>query len=127
MARAKVRKNLYWHKLAKILLEHGLMPKHVAESIKRVYPLAEVTGRHVGAYKRRLTSEGIVTEVLPSNLISIGDMTEQAKDMVTGEDMFIYKCAVGSHKRSLKCFEYKLTAEVEDEIEKVEAWIRKIK
>ena len=54
-------------------------------------------------------------------------MTEQAKDMVTAEDTFIYKCAVGSHKRSLKCFEYKLTAEVEDEIEKVEAWIRKIK
>ena len=125
---AKSRKKvIYWHNVARLCIEYGFKPAQVAKVIKSIFPMAEVTGRHVGAYKRRLASEGTITEVLPSNLISIGDMIEQAKDMVTGEDMFIYKCAVGSHKRSLKCFEYKLTAEVEDEIEKVEAWIRKIK
>ena len=126
MAKSR-KKDIYWHNVAKICIEYGFKPAQIAKIIKSIFPMAEVTGRHVGAYKRRLTSEGLITEVLPSNLISIGDMLEQAKDMVTAEDEFIYKCAIGSHKRSLKCFEYKLTAEEEDEISKIETWIETIK
>ena len=54
MVRAKIRKHMYWHPLAKVLLEHGLMPKYVAQAIKTVYPEADITGRHVGAYKLSL-------------------------------------------------------------------------
>jgi len=126
MAKSR-KKDIYWHNVARICIEYGFKPAQTAKVIKEIFPQAEVTGRHIGAYKRRLTSEGAITEVLPSNLISIRDMVEQAKDMVTGEDMFIYKCSVGSHKRSLKCFEYKLTAELEDEITKIETWIETIK
>ena len=89
MAKSR-KKDVYWHNVARLCIEYGFKPAQIAKVIKSIFPLAEVTGRHVGAYKRRLTSEGIVTEVLPSNLISIGDMTEQAKDMVTAEDTFIY-------------------------------------
>ena len=122
MARAKVRKNLYWHKLAKVLLEHGLMPKHVAEAIKRVYPLAEVTGRHVGAYKRRLIIDNMLEKNLP-NTISPNEGFAMIEGLVGEDDRFIYNCAVGSAKRTLKCFEYKLTHEVIDHTEAIDMWL----
>ena len=54
MARRQVaRKHTYWHESAKVLLEHGMTPTNVAKAIKIVFPLTNVTGRHVGAYKRR--------------------------------------------------------------------------
>ena len=122
MARAKVRKNLYWHKLAKVLLEHGLMPKHVAEAIKRGYPLAEVTGRHVGAYKRRLINDNMLEKNLPKT-ISPNEGFAMIEGLVGEDDRFIYNCAVGSAKRTLKCFEYKLTHEVIDHTEAIDMWL----
>jgi hypothetical protein len=122
MARAKVRKNLYWHKIAKVLLEHGLMPKHVAEAIKRVYPLAEVTGRHVGAYKRRLINDNMLEKDLPKT-ISPNEGYAMIEGLVGEDDRFIYNCAVGSAKRTLKCFEYKLTHEVIDHTEAIDMWL----
>ena len=122
MARAKVRKNLYWHKLAKVLLEHGLMPMHGAESIKRVYPLAEVTGRHVGAYKRRLINDNMLEKNLPKT-ISPNEGFAMIEGLVGEDDRFIYNCAVGSAKRTLKCFEYKLTHEVIDHTEAIDMWL----
>ena len=122
MARAKVRKNLYWHKLAKVLLEHGLMPKHVGEAIKRVYPLAEVTGRHVGAYKRRLINDNMLEKNLPKT-ISPNEGFAMIEGLVGEDDRFIYNCAVGSAKRTLKCFEYKLTHEVIDHTEAIDMWL----
>ena len=127
MVKAKVRKELYWHKLAKVLLEHGLMPKHCAEAIKRVYPEADVTGRHIGAYKRRLTTEGVITTILPNSVVSLNEMISMVADYATEEDMFVYNCSIGSQIQALKCFEYKLTAETEDDLVKVEQWIQKIK
>ena len=54
-------------------------------------------------------------------------MMSMARNNVLPEDEYIYKCAVGSHKRCLKCFEYKLTAEEEDELAKVERWLKNMK
>ena len=118
---------MYWHELAKVLLEHGLMPKYVAQAIKTVYPEADITGRHIGAYKRRLITEGRLDMVDISVKCPINEMMSMARDNVLPEDEYIYNCAVGSHKRSLKCFEYKLTAEEEDELNKVERWINEMK
>lgn len=122
MARAKVRKHMYWHKIAKVLLEHGLMPKHVAEAIKRVYPEAEVTGRHIGAYKRRLIIDNMLEKNLPKT-ITPNEGYAIIEGMVGADDRFIYNCAVGSAKRSLKCFEYKLTHEVIDHAEAIDMWL----
>jgi hypothetical protein len=46
--------------------------------------------------------------------------------MVGADDKFIYQCTVGSAKRSLKCFEYKMTGEVIDHKQDVEGWITTI-
>ena len=126
MARAKVRKHLYWHKIAKVLLEHGLMPKHVAEAIKRVYPLAEVTGRHVGAYKRRLINEGVVEKDTPRTG-SEAELIQMAHEVVSDEDKFVYDCSVASKVRTLKCFEYKMTQATIDIVDDCDEWIAKIK
>ena len=125
MARAKIRKHMYWHKPAQVLLEHGLMPKYVAQAIKYVYPEAEITGRHVGAYKRRLISDGMLDKNLPKTL-SPNEAPHILEGLIGEDDRFIYQCAVGSAKRSLKCFEYKMTHEEIDNMSMVEEWITQI-
>ena len=116
---------MYWHELAKVLLERGLMPKYVAQAIKHVYPEADITGRHVGAYKRRLITDGMLEKDLPKT-ISPNEAPTLLEGMVGEDDMFIYKCTVGSAKRSLKCFEYKMTEEIVDHTEIVDTWITQI-
>ena len=122
MVRAKVRKHMYWHPLAQVLLEHGLQPKYIANAIKRVYPQAEVTGRHIGAYKRRLTTEGKIEGVVPST-IGMNEALSLSQGLVSEEDMFVYECHIGAAKRTLKCFEMKLMIEAEDELDDIEYWI----
>tara|TARA_R100000995_G_C3450926_1_gene108117 strand:+ start:176 stop:553 length:378 start_codon:yes stop_codon:yes gene_type:complete len=118
-------KDTYWHNLAGFCIMQGMKPAQVAKILKEVFPLTTVTGRHIGAYKRRLVSEGVY---VPDKLImSVNDMTTMAKDLVSKEDKFVYDCTVGSQIQSLKCFEYKLTAEESDELEKAERWIKNLK
>ena len=125
MVKAKVRKELYWHKIAKVLLEHGLMPKHCAEAIKRIYPEADVTGRHIGAFKRRLVLDNMLEKDLPKT-ITPNEAFYMIEGMVGADDKFIYQCAVGSAKRTLKCFEYKMTHEIEDHSEAIDLWMEYI-
>ena len=125
MVRAKVRKESYWHRLAKVLLEHGLMPKYCAEAIKRVYPEAEVTGRHIGAYKRRLILDNMLEKNIPKS-ITPNEAFYMIEGLVGEDDKFIYQCAIGSAKRSLKCFEYKMTHEIIDHSEQIDVWMEKI-
>tara|TARA_Y100000310_G_C20612614_1_gene778833 strand:- start:503 stop:901 length:399 start_codon:yes stop_codon:yes gene_type:complete len=125
------KKDLYWHNIAHQCLEYDFKPAQITKILKEVFPQTSVTGRHIGAYKRRLKQEGILEEgiALDENMDvpTLRDMKEKVKDLVAEQDMFIYNCSVGSHKRSLKCFEYKLTADAEDEIEKIDIWLTKIK
>ena len=126
MAARKSRvKDTYWHNLAGFCIMQGMKPAQVAKILKEVFPLTNVTGRHIGAYKRRLVSDGLF---IPDTLtMSINDMMNMAKDLVSTEDKFVYDCAVGSQIQSLKCFEYKLTAEETDELEAAERWIKNLK
>ena len=119
------KKDLYWHKTAELCLQYNLKPAQVAKVIKDIFPQAEVNGRHIGAYKRRLLTERGHLDIYPT--IPVNEMMSIARDSVLPEDEYIYNCAIGSHKRSLKCFEYKLTAEEEDELDKVERWINEMK
>ena len=125
MAKAKIRKHMYWHSLAKVLLERGLMPKHCAEAIKHIYPEADITGRHIGAYKRRLITDGMLDKDTPKT-ITPNEAPNLLEGMVGDDDRFIYQCTVGSAKRSLKCFEYRMTEEVVDHTEIVDTWLTKI-
>jgi hypothetical protein len=101
------------------------MPKYCALAIKTVYPEADITGRHIGAYKRRLIVDGMLEKDLPK-LISNNEASQLIAGMVGDDDKFIYQCVIGSAKRSLKCFEYKMTGEMIDHGEELEGWLTQI-
>ena len=125
MPRVQKRKHTYWHQLAKLLILNGYKPAQCAKVLKSVFPDTEVNGRHIGAYKRRLIQdEDILIPNKPT--MTMNQMTEMAHGMVSTEDLFIYKCVVGSAKRSLKCFEFKFRAEDKDLVSEVDEWITRL-
>ena len=83
------KKDAYWHSVARLSIEYGFKPAQVAKILKSVFPQTEVTGRHIGAYKRRLTTEGVITNVLPTSLVSLNEMISMVRDVTTEEDMFV--------------------------------------
>ena len=123
--RIKRRKHTYWHQLAKFLILNGFKPTQCGKIIQDVFPQSDVNGRHVGAYKRRLIQDEDI--IVPDRAtMPLNEVKQMAEGLVSNEDMFIYKCVVGSAKRSLKCFEYKFTNEDKDLVSEVDAWITKI-
>ena len=124
MSKRKV-KDTYWHSLAGFCILQGMKPAQIAKVVKEAFPMTAVTGRHIGAYKRRMAQDGHMIPATPT--MSVNDMMTMAPDLVSKEDRFVYDCTVGSQMQSLKCFEYKLTKEEVDELDKVEAWIKEMK
>ena len=123
--RRRAKKHMYWHDSAKVLLEHGATPSEVAKALKMVFPHTVVTGRHVGAYKRRLINDEMLEKNLPKT-ISLQDAYGMVEGMVGDVDKFVYQCSVGSATRTLKCFEYKLTVEAVDPLSEIDIWIQNI-
>ena len=124
MAVKRAKKDAYWHSLAKMCISHGLKPAQVGKVIKEAFPETDINGRHIGAYKRRLVmDEEVEIPVRPTT--SLNELISIADGLVTDEDRFAYTCSIGSTKRSLKCFEYKLTAEAEDDnqMENIDKWV----
>ena len=117
------KKDTYWHTLAKGLLSMGLKPAIVAKCIKDVFPLSEVTGRHVGAYNRRLKTEGIVPDRPTTATMNMNDALSISYGLVTDDDRFVYDCSIGAMKRTLKCFEMKLILEAKNEEDNIDEWI----
>lgn len=125
MAKKNTKKDTYWHNIAGFCIMQGYKPAQVTKVLKECFPKTSVTGRHIGAYKRRLVQEDVI---IPTTMtMSINDMMIMAPDLVSKDDRFIYQCSVGSQIQSLKCFEYKLTTEEKDELEEVERWISRMK
>lgn len=120
------KKDTYWHEVAALCLQAGQPPSAVAKVLQHCFPKTDVNGRHVGAYKRRLIDAGVIPKNTPK-IGTVGELIQLADDLVSTEDRFIYDCYLGSVKRTLKCFEYKLTVEEQDEFDKVEKWIENIK
>ena len=126
MVRRKVaKKHTYWHDSAKVLLEHGMTATNIAKAIKVIFPLTNVTGRHVGAYKRRLISDDMLSKDLHLS-ITMQEAIAMVEGIVGETDMFVYKCSIGSAKRTLRCFEYKLTQQAIKPQEDIEKWLIKI-
>ena len=123
--RKSKKKDTYWHQLAGFCILQGMKPAQIAKVLKEVFPQTDVTGRHIGAYKRRMVQEGAI--VPDRTIMSLNDMMKMAKNLVSVEDRFVYDCTVNSQIQSLKCFEYKLTAEEKDELDEVERWIERMK
>ncbi len=126
--RKSIKKDAYWHNIAKLGISSGFKPAQVGRLIKECFPETEINGRHIGAYKRRLTEEG-QTEIPVRPTTTLQEMMSIVSGLVTDDDFFTYKCSIGSTKRSLKCFEYKLTAELQDKdnMENIEEWIEALK
>ena len=125
MPKVQKRKHTYWHQFAKLLIINGYKPAQCAKILKSIFPDTEVNGRHIGAYKRRLLQDEDI--LIPDRAtMPINQMTEMAHGMVSTEDLFIYKCVVGSAKRSLKCFEFKFRAEDKDLVSEVDEWITRL-
>ena len=122
MAKRRAKKSMYWHQSAKVLLEHGLSPSEVAKAIKTVFPHTVVTGRHVGAFKRRLVGDEMLDKNLPKT-INMQEAYSMIQGIISEEDDFIYRCTVGSAKRTLKCFEYKLTQQEIKPKKDIEQWL----
>jgi len=125
MAVKSRKKDAYWHSIAKVCLSHGMKPAQVGKIIKDIFPETEINGRHIGAYKRRLITDGMIEKGIKPT-ISPNEAYGLIEGMVGEDDKFIYQCTVGSAKRSLKCFEYKMTEEVVDHTEIVDTWITQI-
>ena len=123
--RKSKKKDTYWHELAGFCILQGMKPAQIAKVLKEVFPQTDVTGRHIGAYKRRMVQEGAI--VPDRTIMSLNDMMKMAKNLVSVEDRFVYDCTVNSQIQSLKCFEYKLTAEEINELDEVERWIERMK
>ena len=123
--RKSKKKDTYWHQHAGFCILQGMKPAQIAKVLKEVFPQTDVTGRHIGAYKRRMVQEGAI--VPDKTIMSLNDMMYMAKDLVSAEDKFVYDCTINSQIQSLKCFEYKLTAEEKDELDEVERWIERMK
>lgn len=119
------KKDTYWHEVAALCLQAGQPPAKVAKVVKHCFPKTDINGRHIGAYKRRLIDAGVIQKTTPT-VGSVGELIQLSETLVSDEDKFIYGCYVGSIKRSLKCFEYKLTEEAKDREDEVELWIEKI-
>ena len=121
------KKDAYWHRITRKMIEYGLKPAQIGKVLKEVFPDTEVNGRHIGAYKRRLTTEGVEIAVRPT--ISLNEAMDIVHGLVNKEDKFIYNCSVGSIKRSLKCFEFKMTKELEvvDTQEEIDIWVSGLK
>ena len=122
--RKSKKKDTYWHELAGFCILQGMKPAQIAKILKEVFPQTDVTGRHIGAYKRRKVQEGAI--VPDRTIMSLNDMMYMAKDLVSAEDKFVYDCTINSQIQSLKCFEYKLTAEEVNELDEVERWIERM-
>ena len=119
------KKDTYWHEIAALCLQAGQPPSKVAKVIQHCFPKTDVNGRHIGAYKRRLIDAGVIDKHVPT-VGSIGELIQLADQLVSAEDRFVYDCWVGSIRRSLKCFEYKLTEAQVDELDEIDIWIEKL-
>ena len=123
---ASQKKIMYWHPIAKGLIEMGLMPKEINRVFQDIFPKNAIGTRKIGAYKRRIVDEG--TEIVPTNdRISMESAIVWAKEALDEDDKWIHELVINSAMAELRIFAFKTSAEESDagqtEIEKFEEWM----
>jgi len=112
---AGVKKDLYWHPIAKELIISGATYRVITPILNEIFPDCGVTGRQLGAFKRRLRSENV--EIPKATKGNKQEANIIAQNAITEEDLFIYKCARGSLIAKLEVYHYKMTQETDKNIE----------
>ena len=120
------KKIMYWHPLAKGLIEMGFMPKEINKVFTEIFPKNAIGTRKIGAYKRRLTDEGL--EIIQSNeMISIENAITWAKQNIDKDDQWIHDLVINSAMAELRIFAFKTSEEESDagrtEMDKLEEWM----
>jgi len=112
---AGVKKDLYWHPVAKELILSGTAYRIITPILNEIFPDCGITGRQLGAYKRRLRSEN--EEIPKISKVNKQEANIIAQNAITEEDLFIYKCARGSLIAQLEVYHYKMTHKTDKNIE----------
>ena len=117
---------MYWHPIAKGLIEMGLMPKEINKVLAEIFPKNDIGTRKIGAYKRRLLDEGI--DIIQSNeVMSIENAIAWSKENLDKDDKWIHDIVINSAMAELRIFAFKTSEEESDagqtEVEKFEEWM----
>ena len=120
------KKIMYWHPIAKGLIEMGFLPKEINKVLAEIFPKNDIGTRKIGAFKRRCVDEGL--DIIQSNeMISIEDAIIWAKDNLDKDDKWIHDVVINSAMAELRIFAFKTSEEEADagqtEIDKFEEWM----
>ena len=123
---ASQKKIMYWHPIAKGLIEMGLMPKEINKVFGEIFPKNAIGTRKIGAYKRRITDEG--TEIVPTNdRISMESAIVWAKEALDEDDKWIHELVINSAMAELRIFAFTddltKTDAGQTEMDKFEEWM----
>ena len=117
---------MYWHPIAKGLIEMGLMPKEINKVFGEIFPKNAIGTRKIGAFKRRLLDEGL--DIVQSNeVISIDSAIAWAMDNIDKDDEWIHELVINSAMAELRIFAFTddltKTDAGQTEMDKFEEWM----
>ena len=123
---ASQKKIMYWHPIARGLIEMGLMPKEINKVFGEIFPKNAIGTRKIGAYKRRIVDEG--TEIVPTNdRISMESAIAWAKEALDEDDKWIHELVINSAMAELRIFAFTddltKTDAGQTEMDKFEEWM----
>ena len=64
-----------------------MKPTDIAKCLKSIFPEAEITGRHVGGYRRRLINDDMLEKTIPK-VINMQEALSMMKGWVSEDDEF---------------------------------------
>ena len=117
---------MYWHPIARGLIEMGLMPKEIYKVFGEIFPKNAIGTRKIGAFKRRLLDEGL--DIIQSNeVISIESAIAWAIDNIDKDDEWIHELVINSAMAELRIFAFTDDLTKADagqtEMDKFEEWM----
>ena len=117
---------MYWHPIAKGLIEMGFLPKEINKVFGEIFPKNDIGTRKIGAYKRRLVDEGL--DIIPNNeMMSVVNAITWARENIDKDDQWIHDLVINSAMAELRIFAFKTSEEESDagqtEVDKFEVWM----
>ena len=117
---------MYWHPIAKGLIEMGFLPKEINKVFGEIFPKNDIGTRKIGAFKRRCVDEGL--DIIQSNeMISIENAIIWAKDNLDKDDKWIHDVVINSAMAELRIFAFTddltKTDAGQTEMDKFEEWM----